>query len=181
MEERKRARDDSAPEQGPAQPPPDAAAPKAPKRVVLPQPAPLNTTPSATATNSHEPAESGHPQAKDDDDEVADVADVADDSADEDERQQELRKMSDEEKQELVDRVLNAEDTADRLTHMLEGGPPERMLGDPHPAVIEERLQVEALGVHQATCAHGECVEPGGDALRGRRWMHWWIGVGSLP
>ena len=74
----------------------------------------------------------------------------ADDSAEDDqERQQQLHGMNDADKQALVNRALDAEDAADRLTHMLEGGPPARMLGEPHPAVLAERLEVRAL-----SCTH---------------------------
>ncbi|KAL1525513.1 hypothetical protein AB1Y20_020369 [Prymnesium parvum] len=127
----------------------DAAPAKIPRRVV-PTPVPLNSTGTvqSEAPSSAPPARSPSP---------ADPMDTEQRSVDEEEgsesehldlddresRDKMLMNLSDEEKQALVDQMLEAMGAVDHYAEMLEGGPPDRPLGKKCEAVCDARIQVE--------------------------------------
>ena len=136
-----------------AAPASNGAAPEPKKRIVLgaPTPLPVASTAQANAQQASErdvrdaamdDAERTAPgEGAEDEDDGSDSAEsVADDDA---AHQESLKRLSDEEKQELVERVMEAMGEADHYADMMEGGPPDRPLGQPHPTVAAERLEVE--------------------------------------
>ena len=134
-------------------PPSNSVAPEPKKRIVLGAPTPLPAAPADAASvpagkqdNGDSAMSDGVPRASgdgpEDEDDDSDSAEsfAADDDAS---RQEALKRLSDEEKQELVDRVMEAMGEADHYADMMEGGPLERPLGQPHPGVTAQRLEVE--------------------------------------
>lgn len=151
----------------------DAAPAKVPRRVV-PTPVPLNSTGTvqSEAPSSAPPARSPSP---------ADPMDTEQRSVDEEEgsesehldlddreaRDKMLMNLSDEEKQALVDQMLEAMGAVDHYAEMLEGGPPDRPLGKKCDAVCDARIQVRARGTTRPRSSPSACPV---ESMLLRRW-----------